>query len=170
MRIAIPIVVAFALGTAGCGFHPLFARTDTNAGGQQAFDSIFVDPVGGGRAAFELRDSLINLLRGTSHPDQALYRLKVTMKQAVEATAVQTTGYITRYTYTMTADYALTDAHTGAEITKGTETTFSGYDVLASPYSTLVAQQDAQKFGARAIADRIRIDLGVYFAGHGTAK
>ena len=47
---------------------------------------------------------------------------------------------------------------------KGTETTVSGYDVVASPYATLVAQQDAQKFGAREIADRIRIDLGVYFA------
>lgn len=170
MKIAIPIVIALALGTAGCGFHPLFARTDTNAGGQQAFNSIFVDPVGGGRVAYELRDSLIDLLRGASHPDQALYRLKVTIKQSVEATAVQTTGEITRYTYTMTADYVLTNAHTGAEITKGTEATFSGYDVLASPYATLVAQQDAQRSGANAIAGRIRIDLGVYFAGHGTAK
>ncbi|HLY06277.1 MAG TPA: LPS assembly lipoprotein LptE [Rhizomicrobium sp.] len=163
MRLAIPIVVACALGTAGCGFHPLFARSETNAGGQQAFNSIFVDPVGGGRAAYELRDSLINLLRGTSRPDQALYRLKITLKQSLEGTAVQTNGYITRYTYTMTADYQLTNIHTGAELTKGTETTFSGYDVVASPYATLVSQQDAQKFGAHEIADRIRIDLGVYF-------
>lgn len=163
MRIAIPIVVACALATAGCGFHPLFARNESNAGGQQAFNSIFVDPVDGGRAGYELRDSLINLLRGTTRPDQALYRLRVTIKQSVEGTAVQTNGYITRYTYTMTAEYHLTNARTGAELTKGTETTFSGYDVVASPYATLVAQQDAQKFGAREIADRIRIDLGVYF-------
>jgi LPS-assembly lipoprotein len=49
-------------------------------------------------------------------------------------------------------------------VTKGTESTVSGYDVVASPYATLVAQQDAQKLGARDIADRIRIDLGVYFS------
>lgn len=170
MRPAIPIVVACALGTAGCGFHPLFARNGTSAGGQQAFNSIFVDPVGGGRAAYELRDSLINLLSGPSHPDQALYRLKVTMRQSLEGTAVQTNGYITRYTYTMTADYQLTNAHTGAELTKGTETTFSGYDVVASPYATLVSQQDAAKFGAHEIADRIRIDLGVYFARQRSAQ
>ena len=169
MRITIPIVVACALGTAGCGFHPLFARHGENAGGQQAFNSIFVEPVSGGRAGYELRDSLINLLRGTSRPDQARYRLKIVMKQSVEGTAVQTNGYITRYTYTMGADYELTNAHTGAELTKGTETTFSGYDVVASPYATLVAQQDAQKFGAHEIADRIRIDLGVYFARQRTA-
>ena len=169
MRMALPIVLACALGTAGCGFHPLFARSGTNAGGQQAFHSIFVDPVAGGRAGFELRDSLIDLLRGTARPDQALYRLKIVMKQSVEGTAVQTNGYITRYTYTMTADYQLTNVHTGAELTKGSQTTFSGYDVVASPYATLVAQQDAQKFGAREIADRIRIDLGVYFARQRTA-
>lgn len=169
MRITLPIVVACALGTAGCGFHPLFARHGEGAGGQQAFNSIFVEPVSGGRAGYELRDSLIDLLRGTSRPNQALYRLKIVMKQSVEGTAVQTNGYITRYTYTMGADYELTNARTGAELTKGTETTFSGYDVVASPYATLVAQQDAQKFGAHEIADRIRIDLGVYFARRRTA-
>ena len=165
MRTAIPIVVACALGTTGCGFHPLFARSGANAGGQQIFNSIFVDPVGGGRAGYELRDSLIDLLRGTSRQSEALYRLKIAMKQSVEGTAVQTNGYITRYSYTMAVNYELSNAHTGAELTKGTETTVSGYDVVASPYATLVAQQDAQKFGAREIADRIRIDLGVYFAG-----
>jgi len=164
MRIAIPIVIACALGTTGCGFHPLYARRGANAGGEQAFNSIYVDPVGGGRAGYELRNSLIDLLRGTSRPNQALYRLKVEMKQSVEGTAVQTNGYITRYSYTMTADYELSNARTGSELTKGTETTVSGYDVVASPYATLVAQQDAQKFGAREIADRIRVDLGVYFA------
>jgi LPS-assembly lipoprotein len=165
MKTAIPIIVACALATSGCGFHPLFARNAESAGGQQAFNSIYVDAVGGGRAGYELRDSLIDLLRGTSNPNQSLYRLNVAMKQSVEGTAVQTNGYITRYTFTMTADYQLTNVRTGAVLTKGTETTFSGYDVVASPYATLVAQQDAQKFGARDIADRIRIDLGVYFSG-----
>jgi len=164
MRLAIPFVLASALVMTGCGFHPLFARNGANGGGQQAFSSIYVDAVGGGRAGYELRDSLIDLLRGTSRPDQARYRLKIAMKQSVEGTAVQTNGYITRYSYTMTVDYQLSNAHTGAELTMGTETSVSGYDVLASPYSTLVAQQDTQKFGAREIADRIRIDLGVYFA------
>lgn len=170
MRIAIPIVLAFAFCTGGCGFHPLFARNGANAGGQQAFDTIFVEPVAGGRAGYELRDTLIDLLRGTSRQDQALYRLKIAMKQSVEGTAVQTNGYITRYTYTMTAEYQLTNVRTGAELTKGTETTFSGYDVVASPYATLVAQQDAQRYGAHEIADRIRIDLGVYFARQQAAR
>jgi LPS-assembly lipoprotein len=103
------------------------------------------------------------MLRGASRPDRARYRLKIVLKQAIEGTAIQTTGYITRYSFTMVVDYHLSDVRTGVELTKGTETAVSGYDVVASPYATLVAQQDAQKFGARDIADRVRIDLGVYF-------
>ena len=159
-----PLLLVLALGTSGCGFHPLYARTRANPGGQQIFNSIYVDPIEGERAGYELRNSLIDLLRGTSRQDQAQYRLKVLVKQTIEGTAVETTGSITRYSYTLTANYELNDIHTGARVTKGTETTVSAYDVVASPYSTLVAQQDAQKLGARDIADRICIDLGVFFA------
>jgi len=168
--IAFPMAIACALATAGCGFHPLFARVGANGGGQQAFNAIYVDPVDGGRAGYELRNSAIDLLQGTSRPDRALYRLKIVLKQSIEGTAIQTNGYITRYSFTMTADYHLSDVRTGAELTKGTETAISGYDVVASPYATLVAQQDAQKFGARDVADRIRIDLGVYFARHASRQ
>jgi LPS-assembly lipoprotein len=162
--IAILLALALSFYTAGCGFHPLYGSVGSSAGGHQVFNSIYVDPIDAERAGYELRNSLIDLLEGVDHPQHALYRLKVTVKQTIEGTAVQTNGSITRYSYTMIANYELTDTHSGAEVTKGTESTVSGYDVVASPYATLVAQQDAQKLGARDIADRIRIDLGVYFS------
>ena len=158
--------VSLALGLGACSFHPLFARNDSAPGGQQVFHSIYVDPIEAERAGYELRNTLIDLLEGTGHQNDARYRLKVAMKQTIEGTAVQTNGNITRYTYTMIADYALSDIHTGAEVTKGSETSVAAYDVVASPYATLVAQQDAQKFAAKDIADRIRVDLGVYFMKH----
>ncbi len=161
--------VALALGLGACSFHPLFARTDTAPGGQQAFHSIYVDPVEAERAGYELRNTLIDLLQGANHQNDARYRLKVAMKQTVEGTAIQTNGNITRYTYTMIADFALSDIHTGAEITKGSETSVAAYDVVASPYATLTAQQDAQKYAAHDIADRIRVDLAVYFLKHAGA-
>jgi LPS-assembly lipoprotein len=158
--------VAAAVGVSGCAFHPLFERGDTVRGGQEVFHTIYVDPIEAERAGYELRDSLIDLLEGTSRQDNALYRLKIDVRQTVEGTAIETNGDITRYTYTMIADYALSNIRTGAEITKGSETSVEGYDVVASPYATLVAQQDAQKFAARDIADRIRVDLGVFFRRH----
>ena len=159
-------VVSLALGLGACGFQPLFARGDTSPGGQQVFHSIYVDPIAAERAGYELRDTLIDLLDGPSRQDEALYRLKVTLKQTVEGTGIEQNGDITRYTYTMVADYELSNVHTGAEITKGSETSVEAYDVAASPYSTLVAQEDVQKAAAEDVADRIRIDLGVYFLKH----
>ncbi|HEY6577912.1 MAG TPA: LPS assembly lipoprotein LptE [Rhizomicrobium sp.] len=155
-----------ALGAAGCGFHPLFARTGAGPGGQRAFNSIYVDPIAAERAGYELRDSLIDMLEGASRQQNAAYRLKVAVKQTIEGTAIETNGDITRYTYTMVADYELSNIRTGGAMTKGSERSVEGYDVVASPYATLVAQQDAQKFAAHDIADRIRVDLGVYFMKH----
>jgi LPS-assembly lipoprotein len=163
------VAVSLAVALAGCGFHPLFATTDTGPGGQRVFHSIYVDPIAGERAGYELRNTLIDLVRGAEHQSDALYRLKVTVKQTIEGTAVETNGDITRYTYTMVADYALSNIHTGADITTGSETSVTGYDVVASPYATLVAQQDAQKNAAKDVADRIRIDLGVWFMKHAGA-
>jgi LPS-assembly lipoprotein len=157
------VAAAMTLGLSGCGFHPLFARSGPAGGGQQVFHTIYVDPIVAERAGYELRDSLIDLLQGSTRQDGAAYRLRVNVKQTVEGTAVETNGDITRYTYTMVAEYHLSNIHTGAEITRGSETSVEGYDVVASPYATLVAQQDAQKYAARDIADRIRIDLGVFF-------
>ncbi|HEY2446275.1 MAG TPA: LPS assembly lipoprotein LptE [Rhizomicrobium sp.] len=163
-HIAAVAVLMLALAAGGCGFHPLYARADSSAGGHQVFNSIYVEPIDAERVGYELRDSLIDLLAGTPSPQAARYRLTVAVKQTIEGTAVETTGSITRYSYTMVANYDLRDTRTGADVTKGTESTVSAYDVVASPYATLVAQQDAQKLGAHDIADRIRIDLGVYFS------
>jgi hypothetical protein len=40
----------------------------------------------------------------------------------------------------------------------------TAYNVLSSPYATLAGQQDADKRAAEDIADRIRIDIAVWFA------
>jgi LPS-assembly lipoprotein len=164
------LALSLALCAGGCGFRPLYARAGSDPAGQRVFNSVYVDPIDAERVGFELRNSLIDLLEGADRPDHALYRLKISVKQTIEGTAVETNASITRYQYIMTANYDLTDIHTGADVTKGTETTVSAYDVVASPYATLVTQQDAQKLGARDIADRIRIDLGVYFARRSAAK
>jgi LPS-assembly lipoprotein len=160
------VATSLGIALAGCSFHPLFATNGSAPGGQQIFHSIYVDPIPTERAGYELRNTLIDLLRGAEHQDEALYRLKIAVKQTVEGTAVESSGDITRYTYTMVADFALSNIKTGAEITKGSETSVAAYDVVASPYSTLVAQQDAQKNASKDIADRIRVDLGVYFMKH----
>jgi LPS-assembly lipoprotein len=42
----------------------------------------------------------------------------------------------------------------------------SAYNVVQSPYATLTAQQDSGKRAAQDVAERIHLDLGVWFRNH----
>ena len=158
------VIIALCLGLMGCGFHPLYADYGSERGGHQIFHSIFVEPIDGEVAGYEMRNSLIDLLHGASKPEQAEYRLSITIRQIVQGIAIENDASITRYNYSLQADYNLTDRKTGKTITAGSESTIAPYDVVASPYATEVAEHNAQKSGAHDLASRIQVELAVYFA------
>ena len=91
------------------------------------------------------------------------YRLKITLDESQQGVALQNDATITRYNDTLTANYVLSDA-TGKEITHGTQSSLSSYNVAQSPYATLSAQQDSDLRVSDDLAERIRLDLGVFFS------
>jgi LPS-assembly lipoprotein len=171
--LAVLMLALLALPLGGCGFHPLYAMPGQAKGAmRQKMQAVYVEPVPD-RTGYELRNHLIDLLDGASRPAKAAYRLRLTLDKKSDAVAVQsqkvagenvTETAITRYNDLMTVEYELTDVQTGAVLTHGMETGLSAYNVLSSPYATLVAQQDADKRAAEDIGDRIRIALATYFA------
>jgi len=172
MRTAAALVASgLAVLLAGCGFHPLYAVPGAAHGSMRAsLGSIYVEPLPD-RLGYELRNQLIDLLDGRADSGGAAYRLHVTLALKSDAIGVQsqvvgsiTQTAITRYNDTLTVEYELIDLKTNAVVAHGTETGLSAYNVLSSPYATLVVQQDADKRAADDIADRIRIALAVYFA------
>jgi LPS-assembly lipoprotein len=177
MRYVAAIAGCLLLG--GCGFHPLYAVPDMPKGAmRQHLQSIYVEPVPE-KLGYELRNQLIDLLDGPSEPAGAHYYLRVVLttkseaigvqsqqvdKQSPQATAGLTQTAITRYNDKITAEYELVDPASNAVVAKGVETGLTSYNVLSSPYATLAVQQDADRRAAQDIADRIRIDLAVWFA------
>jgi LPS-assembly lipoprotein len=119
------------------------------------------------RLGYELRNTMIDLLDGPGTASGASYRLKLGLSENTQGIALQNDATITRYNDALTVTYELTDM-AGRVVTKGTETGLSAYNVLPSSsnanYGTLAAQQDADKRAAQDIAERIRLDLNVYFA------
>lgn len=156
--------VAIAVLLSGCGFHPLYGGA--NGGMSAALSSIYVEPVSE-RLGYELRNTMIDLLDGPGTAGGASYRLKLGLSENTQGIALQNDATITRYNDALTVTYELTDM-AGHVVTKGTETGLSAYNVLPSSsnanYGTLAAQQDADKRAAQDIAERIRLDLNVYFA------
>ncbi|HEY4264213.1 MAG TPA: LPS assembly lipoprotein LptE [Micropepsaceae bacterium] len=142
-----------------CGFHPMYG------GGKLApqLAAIYVEPVAE-RDGYELRNQLIDLLGSDGREAGKVYHLKLTINQVSNGVTLQNDATITRYNDTVTATYVLTDAH-GTEMTRGSQTSLSSFNVSKSPYSSLVVQQDADRRAADDLADRIRMDLGAYFGG-----
>jgi LPS-assembly lipoprotein len=161
MRRASSIAIALLLGA--CGFHPLYGGM--NGDMSATLSSIYVEPVPD-RIGYELRNTMIDLLDGPGTANGAAYRLKLALSENTQGIALQNDATITRYNDTLTVTYELTD-RAGHVVTKGAETGLSAYNVLPSSgnanYGTLAAQQDADKRAAQDIAERIRLDLNVYF-------
>ena len=169
------IVAAAALALAACGFRPLYGRYSANPDTTGLFKSTYVEPIPY-RVGYELRNTLIDLLRAKATPNGALYRLKITYNEQQIPIAVQNVpiGTInetitTRYNYRLTANYELTAVRNNASIVKGSEDALASYNVTQSAsgmYATETAMLNAQKSAANDIAVRLRTDLAVYFDTH----
>ena len=167
MKLRIAGLLLAALALSGCGFRPLYGTIGANPAGQAIFSSIYVEPVAQERVGYDLRNRLMDLLQAANHPQNAAYRLKVTLTETRGGVALQNDATITRYDLSFDAKYELTDAKQNV-ITEGEETTIESFDVAQSPYASLTGQEEAEKRAAQDIAEHIQIDLGVHFA-HATS-
>jgi LPS-assembly lipoprotein len=150
------IALALFLPLAACGFHPMYGP-----GLQPQLAGIYVEPLAE-RDGYELRNTLIDILGSDGRAAGKHYRLTVTLRESNQGEALRNDAAITRYNDTLAASFVLTDMD-GKTLTEGSQTGLTAYNVTASPYATLAAQQDADKRAAQDIAERIRLDLAAYF-------
>jgi LPS-assembly lipoprotein len=159
LRILAPLTLAGLMG--GCGFHPLYGDNGATAGTKDKLAAIYVDPIPN-RLGYELRNQLIDLFDSSGRASHDSYRLRINVAEKSEGVALQNDAAITRYNDTLTIHYELSDRN-GKIVTSGEEDGLSAYNVVESPYATLIAQRDADTRAAYDIAYRIRTDLAVFF-------
>jgi LPS-assembly lipoprotein len=166
-------VCSISLALSACGFRPLYGKIGNGPGAQAVFSSVYVAPITLEDAGYELRNDLLDALQGKPEPAGALYDLRISAHDKNAPIAIQNEQVgllkeveITRYNYTLTAEYQLVDRKTQKVLTKGSESSLSAYDVVANPYSTQVAKEDAQARTAEDIAQQLRIRIAVFLAQH----
>jgi len=142
-----------------CGFRPMYGKSLA-----PQLSSVFVEPIAE-RDGYELRNSLIDALQSDGDKAGKLYSLKISLNESSQGIALQNDATITRYNNRLEAHYVLSDMQ-GHELTSGIQTELSAYNVVQSPYATLTAQQDASKRAAQDVAERIHLELGVWFRNH----
>ena len=139
-----------------CGFQPLYGNNTA-----PQLSSIFVEDIAE-RNGFELRTRLIDILDSDGMQTNKRYRLKITLSESSQGIALQNDAAITRYNNRMEARFVLSDAG-GKEIYRGTQSELSSYNVVQSPYATLAAEQDSGKRAVQDMAERIRLELAIWF-------
>jgi LPS-assembly lipoprotein len=155
--------LAASLFAAGCGFHPLYGDAPVGSALGDKLSDVYVEPIadyGVAGTAYELR---LALVQGLNSNKNGRYQLKAALTETTQGLALLTDASITRYNDTLTLKYTLTDTQTGKVVKQGTKTGLAAYNVVSSPYATLIAQQDADKREAQDMAELLRIDIAVFF-------
>lgn len=155
-------MVFTSLTLTGCGFKPLYGTESTAAGMTQYFEQVYVEPIPG-RTGVVLRNQLMDAFTPAGTPKGAAFRLIVKLSDKREGLAIQENTTITRFNYTLIADFELRDAQKDEVIHKGQTRTIAAYNVVDSQFATLTAQRDADERATREVGEDIRLRLGIFF-------
>ena len=163
-RLCLPLAFALmGLTLTACGFRPLYASGPDGVGPGDAMAGIFVESIPE-RVGYQLRNHLLDRLGARGRSDGATYHLKISLREQRLGAAIRPNASITRYNYTLLARYDLMRADDSAAVKSGNVSALAAYNVATSPYATVVAEQDASNRAAGDIAERLRVELAVFFA------
>ena len=146
------------LALAACGFTPLYATP----GVTPSMASIQVNAPKG-RTGFLLGEQLNDAL-ATDRTAPPRYRLDLAIREHRYNRGLTVDNVARRYENHVLITYELYDLVLGKVVKAGAEPIEITYAASDQPYAGIAAQQDAQQRAAADAAQRIRVDLGAYFA------
>ncbi len=153
--------VAPAAATA-CGFEPVYAPNASD-GSLAAELAAVALPDAESRFGFELRRALERQLDPTGRGEAKRYRLETRLSRDVEDLAIQLDAVVTRQDLTVAAVYELIDAADERVLDRGRVERTASFNVRGAPYSDLVAEEDADRRVAEALAVALRQQLVAHF-------
>jgi LPS-assembly lipoprotein len=162
-----------ALLLASCGFRPLYGTMSNGKSAGTSFAAIYVPPIDLEHTGYALRNDLLDDLQASATVAGTAYDLSIAARDHNQSIAITNNQVgnlkeveITRWNYTLIANYQLVDRKTRKVLSKGQVTSLSGYDVVQSPYATEVALRAAQTSTAEDVSQQLRLRLAVYFDNH----
>jgi len=150
--------------SAGCGFHPIYARGSASRG---AMPAVYVNLLVN-RNGQLLRQALQARLEGSDDAVAKRFTLSVSYGEAVQIVNVQTDNSVSRLRNVGTATWTLFPANdTTNKLASGTVRSVDGYNIVDEQffYQNL-SEEAAERRLADALADQIVLGLSVYFDKH----
>lgn len=172
-RVALAGLVGSMALVSACTVRPLYSNAPLSTGvsANAELASIAIKPVKT-RYAQQVRNNLIfGFGRGAGEPASPLYSLDLSVTEAVESSALVQVGTDedepTAGSVTLTANYTLTDAKTGAVITVGKRSITSSFDRPRQEFASYRAQIDAENRAARELAEALQLSIAQDMVRHG---
>lgn len=157
------IAVVLPLLAGACDFQPLYGnRVKAGDAVTTDFAATKIDTIAE-RSGQLLRNELLDRMNYRGEPAKPTYELKIKLSETQTGILVRSDEIATASNLTSIADYELIDIASKRVLTSGRSTAINRFDILRSPYSTVVSTQDAQKRAAGQIAEDIRTRIGIYF-------
>lgn len=152
---------------AGCGFQPLYGnRQGGGAVAAPEMAQIAIAPIGD-RAGQMLRNELRDSLTPTGVPAQPRWRLDVTLKETTTDLVILRDATSTFAKYVGDAKWVLVDLATDTPALQGRSRRIASYSISSSEFASLQAEADARRRVLTAIAEEIRLRLGIHFKRDG---
>ena len=174
-RVALAGLVGSLALVSACTVRPLYSNAPLSTGSSANAElaSIAIKPVKT-RYAQQVRNNLIfGFGRGAGEPASPLYSLTLSVTEAVESSALVQVGTDedepTAGSVTLTANYTLTDAKSGAVITVGKRSITSSFDRPRQEFASYRAQIDAENRAARELAEALQLSIAQDLVRHGKA-
>ena len=152
------LVALAALGLSACGFTPLYATP----GVTPALSHIEV-VAPHGRTAYLLSQSLDDAFAKDRDAPPA-YRLNIRIAEHTFPRGLTVNNVAERYEGQLRVTYDLIDLSTGKTIKSDVVPVEVTYASTTQPYAGIAAQEDSEQRAADEAAQRMRIDLAVFFA------
>ncbi|MCB2056024.1 MAG: hypothetical protein KDE35_17510 [Geminicoccaceae bacterium] len=110
-----------------------------------------------------LRDELADALNPAGLTLEPRYRLHVTLERERTALAIQLDDRITRFDVSLAAFFRLARLSDDRTLYRSAVRRVTSYNVVREPFATLIAEQDADRQAAQAVAQQIRSLLALHF-------
>lgn len=156
-------------GLAACGFQPLYGGRGGAGGAAPAapeMAQITIPPISD-RAGQLLRNELRDRLVPTGFPAKPRWRLDVVLNETTTDLVILRDSTSTFAKYVGDARWALVDVAADKPVTQGRIRRIASYSISSSEFASLQAEEDARRRVVTAIAEDIRLRLGLFFKRDG---
>ena len=150
-----------------CGFKPMYGANATGQTITRALADIAIDPVGGpidARLSQQVRNALLDRISPLGRPADARYRLTVAVTEDREDVGLRQDASVTRANVSLNAQFQLVDTETDAPVLTSNAWVATSYDVTQQDFSTVTAQQAAERRLTLDLAEDIRTQLALHFS------